>query len=115
VVSELASHSTVVLSTHQIEDVSALCQRVVCLDRGRVVFDGTPATLIARARGHVWEQTGRPVDGVTTWRLADGRYRVLTPERDGSAGSAGPGDRAAVEPTLEDAYLLLTGVERSAR
>jgi ABC-type multidrug transport system ATPase subunit len=109
-VSELAVRSTVVLSTHQIEDVSALCQRVVCLDRGRVVFDGTPQTLISRARGHVWEQTGRPLDGVTTWRLADGRYRVLTP-----ADTAPSGDRVPVEPTLEDAYLLLTGVERSAR
>ncbi|GAB2523175.1 ABC transporter ATP-binding protein [Nocardiopsis aegyptia] len=111
-VSELAVRSTVVLSTHQIEDVSALCQRVVCLDRGRVVFDGTPATLIGRARGHVWEQTGRPGDGVTTWRLADGRYRVLTTRRGEPAPS---GDRTAVEPTLEDAYLLLTGVQRGAR
>ncbi|RKS07886.1 ABC-type multidrug transport system ATPase subunit [Nocardiopsis sp. Huas11] len=111
-VSELAVDSTVVLSTHQIEDVSALCQRVVCLDRGRVVFDGSPGTLIGRARGHVWEQTGRPRDGVTTWRLADGRYRVLTTER---SDQAPPGDRAQVEPTLEDAYLLLTGVQRSTR
>ncbi|MEV2277276.1 ATP-binding cassette domain-containing protein [Nocardiopsis sp. NPDC049922] len=109
-VSELATWSTVVLSTHQIEDVAALCRRVVCLDRGRVVFDGTPGELVERAQGRVWVQRERPRAGVTTWRLADGRYRVLTPEGTAPADDA----RTPVEPTLEDAYLLLTGVEREA-
>ncbi|WP_017572611.1 ATP-binding cassette domain-containing protein [Nocardiopsis halotolerans] len=111
-VSELAVHSTVVLSTHQIEDVAALCQRVVCLDAGRVAFDGTPDELVDRARGHVWERDGHPGEGYTAWRLADGRYRVLTP-----AGVA-PGDTDGlepVEPSLEDAYLLITGVEEGRR
>ncbi|WP_116247152.1 ATP-binding cassette domain-containing protein [Nocardiopsis sp. FIRDI 009] len=112
-VSEMATRSTVVLSTHQIEDVAALCRRVVCLDRGRVVFDGTPGDLVERAKGRVWVQRERPREGVTTWRLADGRYRVLTPGETGS--SAAEGGRVGVEPTLEDAYLLLTGVERNAR
>lgn len=118
-VSELAVHSTVVLSTHQIEDVAALCQRVLCLDGGRIIFDGTPGALVDRARGHVWERSGHPGEGHTAWRLADGRYRVLTvagSEEDRRlANAAGaPGDDAlvAVEPTLEDAYLLLTGVDR---
>ncbi|MFD6952532.1 ABC transporter ATP-binding protein [Nocardiopsis sp. TSRI0078] len=112
-VSELAVRSTVVLSTHQIEDVAALCQRVVCLDAGRVVFDGTPGELVDRARGHVWEHRGHPGEGYTAWRLADGRYRVLTPAGGAHAGSA-PG-LEPVDPTLEDAYLLLTGVEQGLR
>ncbi|WP_236567906.1 MULTISPECIES: ATP-binding cassette domain-containing protein [unclassified Nocardiopsis] len=103
-VSELGVRSTVVLSTHQIEDVAALCQRVVCLDEGRVVFDGTPGELVDRARGHVWDHDGHPGRGHTAWRLADGRYRVLTP----TSAPAGPG-LEPVEPTLEEAYLLLTG------
>ncbi|GAA1457968.1 ATP-binding cassette domain-containing protein [Nocardiopsis exhalans] len=111
-VSELAVHSTVVLSTHQIEDVSALCRRVLCLDQGRVIFDGTPSDLIARARGRVWEQGSRPEEGVTSWRLADGRYRVLVPE-----GAENPDStaRVPVEPSLEDAYLLFTGARGSTR
>lgn len=111
-VSELAVHSTVVLSTHQIEDVSALCRRILCLDQGRVIFDGTPGELVARARGRVWEQGSRPAEGVTSWRLADGRYRVLVPE---SAGNPDSTERVPVEPSLEDAYLLLTGARGSVR
>ncbi|MFY7069789.1 ATP-binding cassette domain-containing protein [Nocardiopsis changdeensis] len=105
-VSRLAVDSTVVLSTHQIEDVAALCGHIVCLDRGRVVFDGAPGALLDRARGHVWEGPGDPGSGLTSWRLPDGRHRVLTP------GSPLPPGEAfgAVEPTLEDAYLLLVGV-----
>lgn len=111
-VSELAVHSTVVLSTHQIEDVSALCRRVLCLDQGRVIFDGTPGELVARARGRVWEQGSRPAEGVTSWRLADGRYRVLVPEGVGNPDST---ERVPVEPSLEDAYLLITGARGSVR
>jgi ABC-2 type transport system ATP-binding protein len=40
VLAELARTSIVVLSTHQTEDVAALCERVVVLDRGRVRYDG---------------------------------------------------------------------------
>ncbi|GHC84757.1 ABC transporter ATP-binding protein [Nocardiopsis terrae] len=111
-VSELAARSTVVLSTHQIEDVAALCRRVLCLDAGRVVFDGTPDELVSRARGRVWEQGSRPAEGVTSWRLADGRYRVLVPE-----GTENPDSTAGVpvEPSLEDAYLLFTGAGRKTR
>ncbi|MEU6310081.1 ATP-binding cassette domain-containing protein [Streptomyces sp. NPDC047014] len=39
----------VVLSTHHTEDIELLADRVLSLREGRVVFDGTPAELMARA------------------------------------------------------------------
>ena len=48
------SHSAVVLSTHQTDDVAALCQRVIVLLGGVVRFDGTPAELATVAEGRVW-------------------------------------------------------------
>ncbi|GAA0253734.1 ATP-binding cassette domain-containing protein [Cryptosporangium japonicum] len=95
-VSRVGEDRTVVLSTHQTEDVAALCERVVVVSGGRVVFDGTPFALAAAAEGHVWSTAERPAGG-QYWRGADGRYRVL-------------GDRPAggesAEPTVEDGYLL---------
>src|SRR5262249_24738223 len=41
-VSEHAEGRSVLLSTHQTEDVGALCARVVVLAEGRIRFDGTP-------------------------------------------------------------------------
>lgn len=45
VLRELASECTVFISTHQLSDVPLLEGRLVVLDAGRVVFDGTPTAL----------------------------------------------------------------------
>ena len=40
-----------VVSTHLVEDVGAACAEVALMDRGRIVFQGTPDELMARADG----------------------------------------------------------------
>jgi ABC-2 type transport system ATP-binding protein len=47
----LGERATVVVSTHLVEDVGAACSQVALMDAGRIVFDGTPDELIARAEG----------------------------------------------------------------
>ncbi len=54
IVSRIGEGRTVVLSTHQTEDVTAVCQQVVVLHQGRSRFAGTPAALVERAAGRVW-------------------------------------------------------------
>ncbi|MCX7668836.1 MAG: ABC transporter ATP-binding protein [Anaerolineae bacterium] len=45
---------TVILTTHDLGDVEKLCERVIMIDHGRLVFDGALATLRARfGRGRV--------------------------------------------------------------
>ncbi|MEW9530487.1 ATP-binding cassette domain-containing protein [Microbispora sp. NPDC049125] len=99
-VSELGESRTVLLSTHQTEDVAALCERVVVMDAGRVLFDGTPGGLAAVAAGRVSMTGVRPEPGALFWRTADGRYRTI--------GEVPEGGEPA-EPTVEDGYLLLVG------
>lgn len=36
---------TILLSTHILQEVEAMCNRVIFINEGQVVFDGTPATL----------------------------------------------------------------------
>jgi ABC-type multidrug transport system ATPase subunit len=48
---ELGQRATVIVSTHLVEDVGAACARVALMDRGRIVFHGTPDELTARAEG----------------------------------------------------------------
>jgi len=43
--------TAVLLSTHYIEEAELLCDRVVLIDQGRLLAEGTPAALIRRARG----------------------------------------------------------------
>lgn len=47
---ELASERTILLSTHIVEDVMRVSNRVLVLASGRIAFDGTPAALEAVAR-----------------------------------------------------------------
>ncbi|MDR1990576.1 MAG: ABC transporter ATP-binding protein [Acidobacteriaceae bacterium] len=48
---ELAGDHTIVLSTHILPEVSQTCQRVVIINKGRVVAEDTPDNLTARLRG----------------------------------------------------------------
>ncbi|HEX2296826.1 MAG TPA: ATP-binding cassette domain-containing protein [Actinomycetota bacterium] len=90
----------VVLSTHLVEDVAAICTSVVVLWGGRVAFHGTPQDLRERAAGRVWS-TAEPSPGaLTSWRTETGAYRVV--------GDRPAGDAAELPPTVEDGYLLLT-------
>jgi len=49
---KMAPEKAIVISTHLLEEVEAICTRAVIIDRGRVVADGTPAQLLARSRYH---------------------------------------------------------------
>jgi ABC-2 type transport system ATP-binding protein len=92
---------TVLLATHQTEDVSALCDRVLVIDAGVIHFDGSVAELIGTAAGRV-HVAAEPVPGaLTSWRTGTGQIRTVG----GRPGS----DAEPVEPTVEDAYLLLRG------
>jgi len=44
---DVGQHATVVVSTHLVEDVGAACTEVALMDRGRIVFHGTPDGLAA--------------------------------------------------------------------
>ncbi|GAA3413837.1 ATP-binding cassette domain-containing protein [Streptosporangium vulgare] len=99
-VSKVGESRTVLLSTHQTEDVAALCERVVTVDEGRVVFDGTPGELAATAAGRVWLSERPPAGPHLFWRTADGRYQTLGDR---------PEEGVPAEPGVEDGYLLLLG------
>ncbi|WP_439816080.1 ABC transporter ATP-binding protein [Zavarzinia sp. CC-PAN008] len=61
----LSAERTIVISTHILEEVDALCSRAIIIDRGRVVADGTPASLEAMSTIHnaVVLQLATPVPG----------------------------------------------------
>ena len=48
-IQEMGREKAIVLSTHILEEVEAVCTRAIIIDKGRVVFDGKPAELEAKA------------------------------------------------------------------
>jgi ABC-2 type transport system ATP-binding protein len=101
---EMISHAgegrTVVMSSHQTEDVAALCNRIAVVHHGRTRFAGTPTELTTQADGRVWTDTRRSPAALAAWRTGDGAYRNVGDPPEGAE---------LVPPTLEDAYLLLVG------
>ncbi len=99
-VSAVAEQHTVLLSTHQTDDVAALCQRVVVVDHGRILHDGTPESLVEQARGRVWLADQPDSSARLSWRTGSGQHRLIGDP---------PSGANLTEPALEDAYLLLVG------
>jgi ABC-2 type transport system ATP-binding protein len=106
--SVVGGECAVLLSTHQTDDVAALCERVVVLAEGSVRFDGTVTDLVGTADGRVWLADEPGPDALVSWRTGTGRHHVV--------GGPRPAGAVPTEPTLEDAYLLMLGADaRAAR
>jgi ABC-2 type transport system ATP-binding protein len=98
--SNLPGDPVIVLSTHQVDDITAICPRVVVLLEGKVRFAGTPAALAETAAGRVWVADQRDSRAYVSWRDSDNRWR--------HTGDQPPGGSELVTPTAEDGYLVLT-------
>jgi ABC-2 type transport system ATP-binding protein len=99
-VSDMLGDPVIVLSTHQADDIAAICPKVIVLLHGRVRFAGTPAELAATAAGQVWAAAERDQKAHLSWRGADNRWRHI--------GDQPPAGAELVAPTVEDGYLLLS-------
>jgi ABC-2 type transport system ATP-binding protein len=63
----MAPNKAIVISTHILEEVDAVCSRAIIIARGRVVADGTPRALEARSPRH---------NGVVVIAGADSRAKL---------------------------------------
>ena len=44
----------IILSTHIVGDISSTCEKMAMLNKGEVVYNGSPGELVEKAKGHVW-------------------------------------------------------------
>jgi len=49
-IKEMAAEKVIVLSTHVLEEVDAICSRVLIINQGKVVADTTPKDLLSQGR-----------------------------------------------------------------
>jgi len=119
------------ISSHYLDEIEALADRVVILSAGEIVADGTPLELLARAAGAstLWLAVQGQVDAErlvpqATFEGLDGqllRYRASDPTAAivGLAESlrvsgARLDDLRLKRPSLEDVYLQLIGEATAA-
>jgi ABC-2 type transport system ATP-binding protein len=54
--SEIGEQIIVILSTHIVDDVKNLCRRMVVMNKGTIMLEGTPAEALETVRGKIWRK-----------------------------------------------------------
>ncbi|MBN2193433.1 MAG: ATP-binding cassette domain-containing protein [Polyangiaceae bacterium] len=126
---ELAARGvTMLLTTHYMDEAERLCNRLVIMDRGRILAEDAPRALIGQHVGHEVVElrvpeveegevlAGLDLEGITSERVGD--IRVFFFERQSAAADRLVGRARSVDvaclvrnATLEDVFLKLTGRE----
>ena len=105
VLSEVASESVVLLSTHIVEDIENLCRELAIIEKGKIVASGSTTDLMNAWQGKLWRKTvsrGNPIPANPLHLSAspDGTKVVMTSDSQ-------PDDEFVPhQPTLEDVYYL---------
>ncbi|MBN8612123.1 MAG: ABC transporter ATP-binding protein [Deltaproteobacteria bacterium] len=121
--------TTVLLTTHFMDEATRLCDRIVVIDRGRIIAEGAPETLVtAHVGSHVVEleitrgalsvEDAQAIVSVRVARLVGRTLRLGTDHADDVLARARELastkeitlGRVAITPaTLEDVFLVLAG------
>jgi ABC-2 type transport system ATP-binding protein len=99
----------VILSTHIVEDVRELCSEMAIMNLGRIVYKGSPFTVIDELRGKVWAKLVEREEldslkasmDVISDKMVAGRPQIHVL----SDSSPGVGFNS-VEPNLEDVFFV---------
>jgi ABC-2 type transport system ATP-binding protein len=117
---------TVLMSSHYLDEIEALADRVVILSAGEIVADGAPLELLTRAAGAstLWLAVSGPVEGerlvpqaafegldggLFRYRTSDPTAAILGLADSLRASGARLDDLRLKRPSLEDVYLQLIG------
>jgi lipooligosaccharide transport system ATP-binding protein len=106
---------TLLLTTHYMDEAQRLCDRIIVIDHGRILDNGTPAELIERhVKGHVFEvQKPMPDEfDENAWDCEDiGDSLLVYAEDARSFIDSVPADTQYLhrQANLEDVFLRLTG------
>ncbi|MDR4950622.1 ABC transporter ATP-binding protein [Chryseobacterium sp. ES2] len=106
--SEIGENTIVILSTHIVDDVKNLCNRVVVLTSGQIILDGTPKGVINEFQGKIWKklidksevEIAKEQYHVISTHISEGKVEIRV-----FAESQPNADFIPVESNLEDVYF----------
>jgi ABC-2 type transport system ATP-binding protein len=108
ILSEIGEQVIVILSTHIVDDVKTLCNKMVVMNNGTILLEGSPAETVAAAQGNIWRKAiskellkdHRDRLNVISHHISDGKMIIHVLSKDKPEDGF---DEADV--TLEDVYF----------
>ena len=114
-----AAGTTVVLTTHYMDEAQALCDQLAIVDAGRIIAEGSPQQLLQQHFGYVWLSLDESacinqLPHLPQHRVEDGRVIIQTLNIEHTLAQLGTlgvplGSLAVRSPSLEDLFLKFTG------
>lgn len=119
---QIARGKTIILTTHNLEEADALAKRIVVINQGEIIVDGTPDEI----KGHVGGKHVRfhaptlsledlhAIAGIQSVQLLDKKFEIYTKQPETILATlfkngAELSDLEVVGAGLEEAFLALTG------
>jgi ABC-2 type transport system ATP-binding protein len=108
-IKKIGKEKTVIFSTHILSEVSAVCDRVIIINNGKIVGEGSPAELIGKTQAKEAVRVkveGAPAAILAVLQKVSGVVSAQAAGNDGSAGiyevetAAGVDDRGAINKAL---------------
>jgi len=106
--SDLSGERIVILSTHIVSDVEATATDIAIVNKGHLLKNASPESLLAEVEGKVWEwnTVSDRLPEIRSRYVISGTIRTSSGVRVRAVVSEQPSFEAeVVAPTLEDAYL----------
>jgi lipooligosaccharide transport system ATP-binding protein len=112
---------TVLMTTHYMDEASQLCDRVILMDGGKILLQGSPAALIRQEVGRevleMWDYPAEVREFVkaASWQFEETEDRLYLYDCDGGRAAEEIGrrfpnqDRLIRQATLEDVFLHRAG------
>ena len=118
---QIAQGKTIILTTHNLEEADALARRIIVINQGQIIADGTPDEIKSHVGGkHVRFRASnitleelRMLVGDQSVRLLGHKFEIYTKEPEALLATlfqqgAGLSDLEVVGAGLEEAFLALT-------
>ncbi len=116
---------SILLTTHYMDEAARLCDRLIIMDKGKLLVEGSPRDLVERFAGRHVIEVAEPTENLRAWVREQGLqsddlgHRLILFGNDSDSEGlfreiAGrcPGDGCLLRmATLEDVFLKLTGRE----
>jgi ABC-2 type transport system ATP-binding protein len=108
ILSEIGEQVIVILSTHIVDDVRTLCNRMVVMNHGTILLEGTPTEAVASVQGRIWRKAVEKSEmaeyrrrlPVISQHVSEGRMVLHVMSDDRPEEGFEP-----VDATLEDVYF----------